>query len=83
MSRKTNIPVFKPYIQHQAQLLPQSYDELIEAGHLVRVVNETIEKLDLGALVAKYKGGGTSSYHPKMLLKVLVYAYCKKIYTSR
>lgn len=83
MSRKTNVPVFKPYIQHQAQLLPQSYDELIEAGHLVRVVNETIEKLDLQALVAKYKGGGTSSYHPKMLLKVLVYAYCKKIYTSR
>ncbi len=83
MSRKTNIPVFKPYIQHQAQLLPQSYDELIEPGHLVRVVNDTIEKLDLSALVKQYKGGGTSSYHPKMLLKVLVYAYCKKIYTSR
>ncbi len=83
MSRKSNRPVFKPYIQHQGQLLPQSYDELIEPGHLVRVVNDTIEKLDLSALVAKYKGGGTSSYHPKMLLKVLVYAYCKKVYTSR
>ena len=83
MSRKSNIPVFKPYIQHQAKLLPQSYDEMIEPGHLVRVVNDTIEKLDLSALEAKYKGGGTSSYHPKMLLKVLVYAYCKKIYTSR
>jgi transposase len=34
-------------------------------------------------LEGQYKGGGTSSYHPKMLLKVLVYAYCKKIYTSR
>jgi len=83
MSRKSNIPVFKPYIQHQAELLPRSYDEMIEPGHLVRVVNDTIEKLDLSALVKKYKGGGTSSYHPKMLLKVLVYAYCKKIYTSR
>jgi len=83
MTRKTNKPVFKPYIQHQAQLLPPSYDELIEPGHLVRVVNDTIEKLDLSALLAKYKGGGTSSYHPKMLLKVLVYGYCKKIYTSR
>ena len=29
------------------------------------------------------KGGGTSSYHPKMLLKVLVYAYSQKIYSSR
>jgi transposase len=83
MSRKSNIPVFKPYIQHQAHLLPRSYDELIEPGHLVRVVNDTIEKLDLSALVKQYKGGGTSSYHPKMLLKVLVYAYCKGIYTSR
>lgn len=83
MSRKSNKPVFKPYIQHQAKLLRQSYDELIEPGHLVRVVNDTIEKLDLSALEKQYKGGGTSSYHPKMLLKVLVYAYCKKIYTSR
>lgn len=64
-------------------MLPQSYDEIIEPGHLVRVVDETIEKLDLSSLEAQYKGGGTSSYHPKMLLKVLVYAYCKKIYTSR
>jgi transposase len=83
MSRKSNVPVFKPYIQHQDYLLPRSYDELIEPGHLVRVVNDTIEQLDLSALVKQYKGGGTSSYHPRMLLKVLVYAYCKKLYTSR
>jgi transposase len=75
MRRKTNKPVFKPYIMHQGQLLPQSYDEVIEPGHLVRIVNETIEKLDLSSLEAKYRGGGTSSYHPRMLLKVLVYAY--------
>lgn len=68
---------------HQPQLLPASYDEMIEAGHLVRVVNEAIDKLDLSVLVAQYKGGGTSSYHPQMLLKVFVYAYCKKIYSSR
>ncbi len=68
---------------HQPQLLPASYDEMIEPGHLVRVVNDAIDKLDLSVLVAQYKGGGTSSYHPQMLLKVLVYAYCKKIYASR
>lgn len=83
MKRKASAPVFKPYVMNQAQLLPPSYDELIEAGHLVRVVNEAIEKLDLSALLAQYKGGGTSSYHPQMLLKVLVYGYSKKIYTSR
>ena len=67
----------------QPQLLPPSLDELIEADHLVRVVNAAIEQLDLSPLLAQYKGGGTSSYHPQMLLKVLVYAYCRKIYSSR
>jgi transposase len=56
---------------------------LIEAGHLVRVVNTAIDQLDLGSLLTRYKGGGTSSYHPQMLLKVLIYAYCSKIYSSR
>lgn len=63
--------------------MPPSLDEIIEEKHLVRVVNEAIEKIDLSGLIAQYKGGGTSSYHPKMLLKVLVYAYSQKIYSSR
>jgi transposase len=42
-----------------------------------------IEKIDIQPLLEKYKGGGTSSYHPRMLLKVLVYAYIEKIYSSR
>ncbi len=64
-------------------LLPPRYDEFIPADHLVRVVNAVIEKLNLRRLEAQYKGGGTSSYHPRMLLKVLVYAYSQKIYSSR
>ena len=63
--------------------MPPSYDEKIPAGHLVRLVNGAIDGLDLAVLEEQYAGGGTSSYHPKMMLKVLVYAYCKKIYTSR
>lgn len=83
MKRQKSAPIFKPYVMNQMSLLPQSYEEKIPAGHLVRLVNEAIEALDLEVLLAQYEGGGTSSYHPKMLLKVLVYAYCKKIYTSR
>lgn len=75
--------VFKPYHMNQAQLLPQSLEELIPEDHLVRVVNRVIGQMELGRLLAKYKGGGTSSYHPQMLLKVLVYAYAEKIYSSR
>ncbi len=67
----------------QPMLLPPSLEEMIPAGHMVRIVNEFIETIDLSALIATYKVGGTSSYHPKMLLKVLVYAYTKKIYSSR
>lgn len=75
--------MFKAYVMNQPHLLPPSYDEVIEAGHLVRVVNEAIDRIDLSALMQQYRGGGTSSYHPQMLLKVLVYAYSKKIYSSR
>jgi transposase len=49
----------------------------------VRVVNRAVEEVDVESLVGQYAGGGTSSYHPKMLLKVLVYGYCQRIYTSR
>lgn len=83
MIRKTAEPVFKPYVMGQVRLLPASYDEMIAPGHLVRVVNDAINQLDLSPLLAQYKGGGTSSYHPLMMLKVLVYAYTQKIYSSR
>src|SRR5512143_1601093 len=76
-------PVFKPYSMGQMLLMPASYEELIPEGHLVRVVNRAVEGIELDSLLAQYAGGGTSSYHPQMMLKVLVYAYCQKIYTSR
>ena len=67
----------------QPSLIPPSWDELIPARHLVRVVNRAIERINLEALLRKYKGGGTSRYHPGMMLKVLVYAYTQRIYSSR
>lgn len=75
--------VFKRYEQNQPMLLPPSYEELVPGNHPVRVVNEVIERIDIRELEATYKGGGTSSYHPRMLLKVLVYAYLRNMYSSR
>ena len=63
--------------------LPLSMDSLIPNNHLVRVVNEMIERMNIEPLLKQYKGGGTSSYHPKMMLKVLVYAYTQKLFSSR
>lgn len=84
MAKGTTLTVvFKANRQHQSMLLPPSLDELIAANHPVRVVNDILEKVDISAVVKKYKPGGTSSYHPRMLLKVLVYAYINNIYSSR
>lgn len=81
--RISSVPVFKEYTMGQLVLLPTDLEELIPDNHLVRVINRFIEQMDLGPLLARYKGGGTSSYHPKMMLKVLIYAYTQKIYSSR
>lgn len=49
--------------------LSPSLDELVAADHPVRVVHEVLEKIDITALLHQYKPGGTSSYHPWMLVK--------------
>ena len=81
--KKPSNPVFKSYKQNQMMLLPPSLEELIEEKHMVRIVNETIDKLNIKPLLETYKGGGTSAYHPIMMIKILLYAYCMKIYSSR
>lgn len=80
---KSKKVVFKRYDQKQPMLLPPSYEDLVPENHPVRVVNEVIDRIDISGLEATYKGGGTSSYHPRMLLKVVVYAYLRNMYSSR
>lgn len=75
--------VFKDYSPNQNLLLPPSLEEMIEANHPVRVVNQVIDSLDLGIIFNQYKGGGCSSYHPRLLLKALVYGYLTNNYSSR
>jgi len=64
-------------------LIPPSLEEMIDKSHPVRIVNQVIDQIDIDPLFAKFKGGGTSSYHPRMLLKVVVFAYLSNIYSSR
>lgn len=75
--------VFKDYSPNQILLLPPSLEEMIDPNHPVRVVNQVIDSLDIDALIRKYKGGGCSSYHPRLMLKVLVYGYLTNQYSSR
>ena len=80
---KTVSPVFKTYLQNQRLLLPPSLDELIASNHPVRVVNQVINQIHTAPLLAAYSGGGCSSYHPLMLLKIVVYGYMTNVYSSR
>ncbi|MEO6669170.1 MAG: IS1182 family transposase [Ferruginibacter sp.] len=84
MKKKQNLTVvFKQNNQHQLMAFPPTLDELIGADHPVRIVNSVLDKVDVTALVDQYRPGGTSSYHPRMLLKILVYAYINNVYSSR
>lgn len=76
-------PVFKPYQQRQLLAIPPTLDELVPAAHPARVVNDVIDRLDLEPLLKAYHIRGSSSYHPQMLLKVLVYGYVTNTYSSR
>lgn len=73
---------FKNYQMNQLHL-PTDLEVHILPNHLVRVVNDAVERMNIEPLLQRYKGGGTSSFHPKMMLKVLIYAYTEKIYSSR
>lgn len=75
--------VFKQDNQNQSALFPMSFEAFIPANHPVRVVSRIIDKLDIGSIVSSYKGGGASSYHPRTLLKILIYAYLNNTYSSR
>lgn len=74
---------FKSDNQKQSLLLPPSLDELIPLTHSVRVVNAIIDRLDVDAILRTYRGGGNSCFHPRQMLKILVYAYLNNIYSSR
>lgn len=75
--------VFKRNLQQQTMLLPPDLGELIAWDHPVRILNEVLDRIDITELLRQYRPGGTSSYHPRMLLKVLVYSYINNVYSSR
>lgn len=83
MQKRRSKVVFKDYSPNQILLLPPSLEEMIDPNHPVRVVNQVIDSLDIDLLIKKFKGGGCSSYHPRLLLKLLVYGYLSNQYSSR
>ncbi len=74
---------FKHYNQRQTTLLPYSFDDFISEKHPVRVVDKVVESINIQPLLKAYSKEGNPGYHPKMLLKVMLYAYMTNIYSSR
>lgn len=75
--------VFKQDQRNQYLLLPLDLNDMIPPDDMVRLVDQLINELDISLIVSTYNGGGTSVYHPAMLLKVYIYSYLNKIYTGR
>jgi transposase len=74
---------FIAYSPNQTLLFPSNLEELIDANHPVRIVDQIIDHIDISPLIDTYKGGGAPSYHPRMMLKILINAYLNNIYQSR
>ena len=75
--------VYKSYNQNDNLLFPPTLGDLIPENHPVRTVSAVIDRLDITGIESTYKGGGTSSFHPRMLLKVIVYSYMCNVYSGR
>ena len=73
----------KSDIRKQNLLLPPSLDELVPENHMVRVVDAVIDRIDISDILSTYRGGGNSAFNPKMMLKVLAFAYLSNVYSSR
>jgi len=71
------------YYNRDQLILPMDLEILIPKHHLCRIVDLAVEKMDPALLVSLYPGGGRPAYHPKMMLKVILYAYANRIYSSR
>ena len=75
--------VYKSYNQNDNLLFPHCIGDFIPENDPVRVLDAIVEHLDISAIEATYKGGGASSFAPRMLLKVILYAYLQNIHSGR
>ena len=75
--------MFKSYSQNQQFLLPKNIDDFVTNGHIARLISKIIDSMDIKHVLATYKGGGSSSYNPRMLLKSWILGFVYRIYSCR
>src|SRR5580698_3437756 len=80
MLRMSNL---RPMDRDTGFLLPPSVDEWLPERHLGRFVVEVVSGLDLRAMTGSYRGSGEASYHPELLLGLIIYGYATGMFSSR
>src|SRR5712664_543232 len=64
-------------------LMPPLVDDWLPERHLARFVVEVVEGLDVRAMTGSYRGSGEASYHPRLLLGLIIYGYATGVFSSR
>jgi transposase len=77
------MPKFKEYHQNQIMLLPPSLEEKVARDHLARYISQVVDEMDTTEIERRYSETGCPAYHPKMLIKLLLYGYSLGIRSSR
>ena len=75
--------MFKRYDQKQQFLLPLNLEEFVSENHISRLLNDLIDVVDISAIESTYSENGCPAYHPRLLLKILLYGYLINIRSSR
>src|SRR3978361_1920351 len=74
---------FRPIDRDMDYLLPPSVNEWLPERHLARFVVEVVDGLDLRAMTGSYRGSGEASYHPQLMLGLIIYGYATGVFSSR
>jgi transposase len=75
---------YKPYQPEQAMLLPQHVKDVLGENHLCFLIHEMVEEVDISGFEASYgEAGGQSPYHPRLMLKVWLYAFALQVKSTR
>ena len=75
--------MFRSYNQNQSFLLPPSLADFLDESHPAHIINDIVERLDLAALVNRYGEMGQPAYHPRMMLKIILYGFTVGVFSSR
>ncbi|MCX6841414.1 MAG: IS5/IS1182 family transposase, partial [candidate division WOR-3 bacterium] len=76
---------FRDYNPNQDFLLPPTLREWLPQDHLANFISDVVVTLDLSEIIAAYdhSQGGQASFHPVMMVKLTLYAYCVGVPSSR